>query len=135
MTTPIDYCRRHDQFAAANGIELIEMNPGRATARMIVTERQRNSIGTAHGGALFTLAATAFFAACNAAGDLAVGTNMSITCLKAVSGGALQAEATEIARSRRLVHGSVRVSDESGQLVAVFHGTAYIKGGPYPPSA
>ena len=133
MTTPIDYCRRHDRFAAANGIELIEMTPGHARTRMTVSERQGNSIGTAHGGALFTLAATAFFAACNAAGELAVGTNMGITCLKPVTAGVLEAEATEIARSRKLAHGTVRITDESGDLVAVFQGTAYIKGEPYPP--
>ena len=78
----IDYCRRHDRFAAANGIELIEMWRGCAKARMSVTEDRLNSLGTAHGGGALTLAATTFFAACNAAGETAVGTNMSITCLK-----------------------------------------------------
>jgi acyl-CoA thioesterase len=134
MTTPIDYCRQHDRFAAAAGIELIEMRPGHAVARMTVSERQQNSIGTVHGGALFTLAATTFFAACNAAGKMALGTNMSITCLKPVAAGILTAEATEISRSRKLAHGTVRISDESGQLVALFQGTAYIKEEPYPPA-
>jgi acyl-CoA thioesterase len=135
MTTPFEYCRDHDQFAAANGIELLTMIPGRATARMTVAERQQNSIGTAHGGSLFTLAATTFFAACNAGGQLALGTNMSITCLKAVASGTLQAEATETARTRKLAHGSVRITDETGDLVAIFQGTAFIKGTPYPPPA
>jgi acyl-CoA thioesterase len=133
MTAPLDYCRQHDHFAAANGIELLEMSPGRARARMTVTAQRLNSIGTAHGGALVTLAATTLFAACNEAGQTAVRRNMSITCLKSVSTGVLTAEAAEIARSRKLAHGSVRISDESGQLVAIFQGTAYIKHAPYPP--
>jgi acyl-CoA thioesterase len=133
MTTAIEYCRRRDRFAAANGIDLIEMGPGRARARMALTEQHLNSVGTTHGGALFTLAATTFFAACNAAGQTAVGTNMGITCLKPVAAGVLTAEATETARSRKLVHASVRITDEEGDLVAVFQGTAYIKGQPFPP--
>lgn len=128
-----DYCRDHDRFAATNGIELIEVGPGRARARMLVTDRQLNSIDTVHGGALFTLAATTFFAACNSAGQLAMGTNMSITCLKAIRQGSLEAEAIEISRSRKLAHANVRITDQTGELIAIFQGTAYIKGTPYPP--
>lgn len=134
MPDPLDYCRENDRFAAANGIELLEMTPGRTIARMTVAQCQQNSIGTAHGGSLFTLAATAFFAACNASGAAAVGTNMSITCIKpARVGGVLQAEAVETARTRRLAHGTVRITDETGDLVATFCGTAFIKGTRYPP--
>jgi acyl-CoA thioesterase len=133
MSSVLGYCREHDRFAAANGVEWIEIEPGRARARMTVSERQHNSIDTAHGGALFTLAAATFFAACNAAGQLAVGTHMSITCLKPVVNGPIEAEAVEISRSRKLVHGTVRITNAEGQLVALFQGTAYIKGGPYPP--
>ena len=65
---------------------------------------------------------------------MAVGTHMSITCLKPVVEGPIEAEAVEISRSRKLVHRTVRITDAEGQLVALFQGTAYIKGGPYPPS-
>jgi acyl-CoA thioesterase len=130
-----DYCRDHDRFAAANGIELIEAKGGRARARLILEDRHRNSIGTAHGGLLFSLAATAFFAACNTSGRMAVGVNMSITCLKPVAGGTLRAEAEETARSRKLVHGRVRILDESGEPLAIFQGTAYVKEQPYPPES
>lgn len=134
MTELIDYCREHDHFAAANGIELIEASPGRARARMMVGQRQHNSIGTAHGGALFSLAATTFFAALNAAGRLAVGINMSIQCVKSASNGVLWAEAVEETRSRKLVHGCVRITDATGELIALFHGTAFIKGDTFPPT-
>ena len=129
------YCREHDQFAAANGIELIEVGKGSARARMSIAQRQLNSVGTVHGGALFSLAATTFFAAVNSTGRLAMGTNMSITCVKAVSEGTLSAEAVQVARSRKLAHGDVRITDAKGDLVALFHGTAYVKGDAFPPPA
>ena len=128
MSNMLDYCRENDRFASANGIEIIEVAPGRAKARVTVEQRHLNAIATVHGGLLFSLAATTFFAACNAAGRVAVGTNMNITCLKPVTGGTLYAEAVEVSRSRKLAHATVRITDDSEEPVALFQGTAYIKG-------
>jgi acyl-CoA thioesterase len=125
---------RNDRFAAENGMEMVELRPGYARTRLIVSERHLNSIGTIQGGAIFTLADLAFAGACNAAGFLAVGLNMNISCLKAVSSGTLVAEASELARSSRISTCTVRVTDESGDLIALFQGTAYIKGSPFPPN-
>ena len=133
MLSALEYCRQHDRFAANNGIELLEASPGHARAQMTVVPERFNSIGSAHGGSIFSLAATTFFMACNASGQTAVGTNMTITCLKMATQGVLTAEATEISRSRRLSHVTVRVTDEGGDLVALFQGTAYIKHSPFPP--
>lgn len=124
---------KNDRFASENGIELLELRSGYARARMVVAERHLNSIGTVQGGALFTLADLAFAGACNSAGRLAVGLNMSISCLKAVTQGTLYAEAEEIARSTKISTCSVRITDDGGDLVAVFQGTAYVKSGPFPP--
>lgn len=123
---------KNDRFAAENGIQLVELRPGYAKSEMVVTERHLNSIGTVQGGALFTLADLAFAGACNSAGTLAVGLNMNISCLKAVSEGVLQAEATEVSRTRRISTCMVRVTDEQGDLVALFQGTAYVKNNPFP---
>ncbi len=121
-----------DRFAAANGVELVEARPGYARTRLTPTERHRNCVDLVHGGALFTLAATAFFAAVNSWGKTAVGTNMTLTCLNPAREGTLEAEATEVSRSRRLSTCSVRVTDASQQLIALFQGTAYIKDVPFP---
>lgn len=126
---------KHDRFAAANGMELVEVRPGYALARMTVEERHLNSVGTVQGGALFTLADLAFAGACNAAGRLAVGLNMSISCVKAARSGTLRAEAEEISRSRKLSTCTVRVSNDEGQLLALFQGTAYIMDDTFPPSS
>ncbi len=125
----------HDQFAAENGIQLVELRPGYAKSQMVVTQRHLNSIGTVQGGALFTLADLAFAGASNSAGMLAVGLNMNISCLKAVSTGTLQAEATEVARSQRISTCMVRVTDDAGDLIALFQGTAYVKNSPFPPGS
>lgn len=118
---------KHDRFAAENGIELVEVRPGYARAQMVVAERHLNGVGVVQGGALFTLADLAFAGASNSAGPLALGLNMNISCLKAVNRGTLTAEATEVARSKRISTCTVRVTDETGDLVALFQGTAYIK--------
>jgi len=124
---------RRDRFAAANGIELVEVRPGYARAVMPIEDRHHNSLGTVHGGALFTLAATTFFAACNAAGQVAMGISMSISCHHPALDGQLQAEATEISRSRKLATCGVRICDAAGRLIATFQGTAYVKRDPFPP--
>jgi acyl-CoA thioesterase len=120
-----------DEFAAANGIELVDVRPGHARMRMAIGRRHLNSLGLVHGGAMFTLAATTFFAACNASGNVAMGINMSIACLHPVVEGVLEAEATEISRSPHLAHCVVRVTDSQENLVAQFQGTAYVKNEPY----
>lgn len=123
---------QRDRFAAANGIEMLEVRAGYARAQMAIDQHHFNSVGLVHGGALFTLAATTFFAACNAAGQLALGINMTISCLAPAKGGLLFAEATEAGRTRKTVTCTVRVTDDRQQLVALFQGTAYIKREPFP---
>ena len=130
--TPEDF--RSDHFAAEMGIEYLEVCLGYARTGLTFAPRHCNSLGILHGGgALFTLAATAMFAAANAHGREAVGTNLSLTCLRPTEAGRLTAEAEEIARSRRLSTCTVHVTDEAGRLVAVLQGTAYLKDAPFPP--
>ncbi len=117
-----------DAFARLVGVELVEAHDGFARARMKITPHHLNAQGTVQGGALVTLTALAFVAAASAAGPPAVGVNMSITCVKAVDSGVLYAEAVETARSRRLSHCTVRLTDEEGTLIAQFQGTACITG-------
>jgi len=70
----------------------------------------------------------AFAAASNSHGPLAVGCQTDVTWFKAVSSGRLTAVAEEIVRTRKLSTCVVRVTDEQGELVALFKGIAYIKG-------
>jgi acyl-CoA thioesterase len=118
-----------DRFAAENGITLVEVRPGAAVARMEVGARHLNGVGIVQGGAIFTLADLAFAAAANSHGEIAVAIDVSISFIRAVSGGTLTADAREEAVNPRLSTCLVRVTDEAGALVALFKGTAYRKGG------
>ena len=123
----LDFFRRRDRFAAHCDVELVEVQAGRAVTRMVLAERHLNGVGTAHGGAIFTLADLAFAAACNSHGTLAVAINVSISYVKAAVRGTLTAVAEEESCHPRLGSYKVRVTDESGDVVAIFQGMAYRK--------
>jgi acyl-CoA thioesterase len=117
----------YDRFAAAAGIELVEVREGYARARMTAGERHLNGVDVVQGGCLFTLADFAFAAACNSHGTLAVAINVSISFVEAGRPGTLTAEAHEVALSPRLSSCTVHVRDASGTLIAIFQGMAYRK--------
>lgn len=123
----------NDRFAASSGMRLVELRPGYAKTSMTVEDRHLNSVGTVHGGVIFTLADFAFGAAVKTGGKVAPLINSSVSYLKAVRSGTLYAEAAEISRSRKLSVCMVRVTNDAGELVALFQGTAYIKDEPFPP--
>ena len=117
----------YDRFAAAAGIELVEVREGYAMARMRAEGRHLNGVDVVQGGCLFTLADFAFAAACNSHGTLAVAINASISFVEAGRPGLLTAEAQELAVSPRLSACTVHVRDSSGTLIAIFQGMAYRK--------
>ena len=114
-----------DEFARAAGIELSEASPGYAKATMEVTARHLNSVGTLHGGAIFTLADFVFAVASNAHGKIAMAIETEISFFKAVRTGRITAVAREISLHEKLGTYLVDITDESGAPVAHFKGTAY----------
>ena len=116
-----------DRFAQHCGIELVSLAPGQAVTRMRIEPRHANAVGLVQGGAIFTLADYAFAVASNTHGTIAVGINVSITYMKAVTSGTLTAEAREVARNPKLASYTVNVTDEGGNLIAVFQGLVYRK--------
>ncbi|MDO9309979.1 MAG: PaaI family thioesterase, partial [Deltaproteobacteria bacterium] len=65
--------------------------------------------------------------ASNSHGTLAMGINTSVSFVKAAVAGTLYAEARELARNRKLATYSVMITDDTGDLVAIFQGTVYRK--------
>lgn len=118
---------KNDKFAEYVGIEIVEVSRGRAKAKMEITKEHLNGVNIAHGGAIFTLADLAFAVASNSHGTVAVAINASITFLKAVTGGTLFAEAEEVSLNPKLAAYKVSVTDDSGDIVAIFQGTVYRK--------
>jgi acyl-CoA thioesterase len=127
-------CFLRDRFAASSGVELLDLRPGYAKARLEIEERHLNGVNVVQGGAIFTLADFAFAVACNTSGHVAVGVTMNLSVMKATRSGVLYAEAVEIARSRRISTCTVRVTDAANAQVAQFQGTAFIKDDPWPPA-
>ncbi len=116
-----------DPFPASLGIECLEGAPGRAVVRMQVGERHLNLNGSCHGGAIFSLADTAFGLASNAYGVVAAGIDVHITYIAAAKlGDVLTATATEVSRNRKLGVYRIDVSNADNVLIAGFTGTAYI---------
>ncbi len=116
-----------DDFARHNGIEILEARDGYAKGRMEVREYHRNSAGTLHGGAIFALADAVFSAASNSHGTLAMAINVSISYFKAVKSGVLYAEAEEVSINPKLGTYLIRITDQEGDIVALFQGTVYRK--------
>jgi acyl-CoA thioesterase len=133
----LEAIRKHfetDRFAATSGMRIVEQGHGYARTELAVEQRHLNSVGTVQGGAIFTLADLAFAMACNSAGHVAVAVNTNLSFLRPTRSGTLCAEATEVSRSRRISTCTVRVTNDAGELVALFQGTAFIKDEPFPPS-
>jgi acyl-CoA thioesterase len=119
-----------DAFAEFCGIEIIEAGPGYAKTRLNVDKQHLNGLNMAHGGILFTLADMAFAAAAHTRGRSAVAINTTISFIKAVKAGmtnTIYAEAREVSRNRKLASYTVQVTDGSGEVLALFQGTAYIR--------
>jgi acyl-CoA thioesterase len=118
---------RNDRFAAANGIELMEVSAGRARVKMEIKESHLNGVNIVHGGAIFTLADLAFAAASNSHGTVAVAINASIWYVKAAMEGTLFAEAREVSMNPKLATYTIEVTDQTGELIASFQGMVYRK--------
>jgi len=117
----------NDTYAKSAGVELIEASPGRAWVRMQIETCHFNSHRTVHGGAIFTLADTAFAIASNTHGIPAAAINATISYVKAARGGTLYAEAEEFACNPKLATYMVKVTDDAGDNIALFQGMVYRK--------
>lgn len=118
---------KNDRFAEHNGIELLEVGEGRARTRMKVEDCHLNGVNVVHGGAIFTLADLAFAAASNSHGTVAVAINASIWYVKAGLTGNLFADAKEVSLNPKLATYSIEVTDDAGEIIAVFEGMVYRK--------
>ena len=130
MTDADDLARRcaqrmyaRDRASQHLGIEIVEVMPGRATARMAIADTMVNGHDIAHGGYVFLLADSAFAFACNTYGvvTLAAGADVVFTA-PARLGDVLVAEASERSRFGRSGVYDVTVRRENGDVVAEFRG-------------
>jgi len=118
----------NDRFASSNDIQLVTLGKGEAIAELIVSEKHLNGVNIIQGGALFTLADFAFAAASNSHGRIAVAANATISFFRGVSSGKLTAKAKEHSSGKTLATYTVDITDEDGNKIALFSGTAFMKG-------
>lgn len=113
------------KFAQDLGIKVQEAAPGFAVLEMEIEEGMLNNFQTAHGGAIFTLADTAFGLAGNTRGA-AVAMQANINFFKpAFLGDILTATATEENLTRSTGVYQVRIRNQKGDCIALFSGTIY----------
>jgi len=116
-------------FAASVGIEVTEVSPDRAVVVLDTTRRHRNSQGTIHGGAIFTLVDHAFGVAENAEGHAFVAMEMHIRFVRpAEAGQRLTATSRRLHQGRNTAFYEIQVRDETNRLVAFATGTGHAAG-------
>jgi acyl-CoA thioesterase len=110
-------------FVRPLGMELVGISAeGEVRVTMDASDKH-NALGSAHGGAVFSLADQAFAIACNLGPDLQVAMFASMTYIKP-GRGKLEAVAKKIGETKRTSVYEVKVF-EKGDLVAVFQGNGY----------
>ncbi|WP_374764208.1 hydroxyphenylacetyl-CoA thioesterase PaaI [Yunchengibacter salinarum] len=102
------------------------VGPGTSRMSMTLSDTHTNFYGTAHGGALFALADSAFAYACNSFGKVTVAAGASIDFLRPGHvGDRLTAEAALVHRVGRTGLYDITITNQAGDLVARFNGKAH----------
>jgi acyl-CoA thioesterase len=124
---------RKEPFAREMNIEVVRAGDGEAVVRMRTAPRMTNIFGMIHGGAIFSLVDEAFQLACNSHGTVSLALNVNITYVAPPKlGSLLTAEAKEVSCSKRIGVYQIKVTDESGELIATAQAIAYRKKDPLP---
>jgi len=122
---------KRDRFSQWLGLEVDEIGPGYCKLHYRVTGEMLNGFENVHGGILFSAADSAFAFACNSHGILTVALDVSVSFARPCRlADLLTVEAREIHLGNRIGIYDVRTTNQEGQLVALFKGTAYRTGKP-----
>lgn len=120
-----------DRFTAWLGLVIDEIGLGYCVLHYRVTDSMLNGFDRIHGGVLFAAADSAFAFACNSQGMVSLALDVTINFTRpARTGELLQVEAREVHPGNRVGVYDVRTTNENGELVALFRGTAYRTGKP-----
>jgi len=115
-----------DSFSRWLGLEIDESGEGYCRLHYRINDQMLNGFGIVHGGVLFSAADSAFAFACNSHGVVTVALDVSITFTRpATSGDLLFVEAREVHLGNKTGVYDIRTTNEAGELVALFKGTAW----------
>ena len=120
----IEELLQQDPFSRWLGVEVIAAGEGYCTLTMLIRAEMCNGFGITHGGLCFSLADSALAFASNSAGQKAVSLEASIAYFKALyPGERVIAAALPIYNGRTVGHYEVKITRDTGELVALFKGT------------
>ena len=125
----------NDRATQGLGIRITSMAPGQATLSMVVRADMLNGFATCHGGFITTLGDTAFAYACNSYNEMTVASGLSVDFVApGRPGDVLVAEAKEVSQAGRTGVYDVTISNQKGEVIALFRGRSYrMKGKPTVP--
>jgi len=115
-----------DRFSAWLGLEIDKIDKGYCKLHYTVKEDMLNGFERIHGGVLFSASDSAFAFACNSHGIITVALDVSITFTRPCRAGeVLTVEAVEAYLGNKTGLYDIRTTNEQGELVCLFKGTAY----------
>ncbi|PIE13004.1 MAG: phenylacetic acid degradation protein PaaD [Rhodobacterales bacterium] len=128
--TPQDRARKSadamwagDRASQWLGMEIAEIDAGRAVLEMTVVPQHTNGHGICHGGITFSLADSAFAFACNSRNQATVAQHNVISYIAPGRlGDRLRAEAVEVSLTGRSGIYDVTVTNQDNVLIAEFRG-------------
>ncbi len=119
----VRYMYEHDPASCGAGMVLESAGIGRARLSMQVRADMMNGHGTCHGGFVFMLADSAFQFACNSRNELTVAAADAIEFVRpGHTGDVLTAEAVERSLAGRSGVYDIAVTNQAGDIVALFRG-------------
>jgi len=121
-----------DRASKMLGMQVLAVGPGTALLSMTVRADMLNGHELCHGGLVATLADSAFAYACNAYNEVTVAAGFDINLLVGARlGDVLTARAVEVSKAGRSGVYDIAVSNQRGEVVAVFRGRSHtVKGKP-----
>ena len=119
----VDAMYSRDVASKKIGITVDEVREGYARLNLPITAEMLNGHGICHGGFIFTLADTAFACACNTRNDVNLAQKCSIEYKRpGKAGNRLVATAEHKSQDGRYGNYQVTVTDQDGNLIALFEG-------------
>lgn len=115
-----------DSFSQWLGIEILDLDAGKAILKLTVRAEMTNGFGIAHGGITYSLADSALAFAANSYGRHSVSVETSISHTQSVKAGdELRATAFEESLNHKIAVYRILIENQNKQRVAIFKGTVY----------
>ena len=120
------HIQKHDRLIEIFGMDIDDVQEGRAVVSMTVGPDHLNAAFICHGAAIYALADVAFALAGNSSGKMALALECAINYMRPAEPGArLVAEAAAMHQGRQTGVYTVNIRDGQGRNVAFFKATAF----------